>query len=102
MGLIKDSLKNILNDHYARGHRAFFIYSEPDLTALVEQTFLELRLADAKMVILKELPAQDVDGILLVGKEKVALNGLNKNSRVDLLLELSKQEALANFSRGLS
>jgi DNA-binding MarR family transcriptional regulator len=93
LGLIKNSLKNILNDHYARGHRAFFVFSEPDLTALVEQTFLELSLKDATMVVLKDLPAQDVEGILLVGKEKVSLNGLNKNSRVDLLIELSKHQA---------
>src|ERR1041385_1074488 len=37
LGLIKNSLKNILNDYYARGYRAFFIFSEPDLTVLVQQ-----------------------------------------------------------------
>jgi len=92
-GLIKNNLKTILNEHYARGHRAFFVYSEPDLTALVEQTFLELSLPDARMVVLKDLPVADVDGVLLIGKEKLSINGLNKKSRVDLLLELSKQEA---------
>ncbi len=95
LGLIKNNLKTILNDHYARGHRAFFIYSELDLTALVVQTFQEMNLGDARIVILSELPHEDVDGLLMVGKEKVSLNGLNKNSRVDLLLELSKEHAPA-------
>jgi DNA-binding MarR family transcriptional regulator len=100
LGLIKSNLKTILNDHYARGYRAFFIYSELDLTALVVQTFQELNLADARIVILNELPMHDVDGVLMVGKEKVILNGLNKNSRVDLLLELSKHEAPAGLPKG--
>jgi DNA-binding MarR family transcriptional regulator len=92
LGLIKNNLKSILNDHYARGHRAFFVYCEADLTALVEQTFLELSLTDAKMTVLKELPPSDVEGMLLIGKEKITLDGLNKNSRVDLLVELSKHD----------
>ncbi len=101
LGLIKNNLKNILNDHYARGHRAFFIYSELDLTALVVQTFQELNLADAKIVVLSELPQHNVDGVLMVGKEQVPLNGLNKDSRVDLLLELSQHDGLANLERVL-
>jgi len=91
IGLIKDHVRDILKDVYGQGHRHFYVYSEADLTFLIETAFREANFPDANLTILKELPQVSLDGFLLIGKEHVDLNGFNKDKRLNLIEEVARK-----------
>jgi DNA-binding MarR family transcriptional regulator len=90
IGLIKGRVAAILKQLYAQGHRHFFFFGEHDLRVLVEMVFRELNLKDALLSEAKDIVTQDIDGVLLIGKEKVSLEGANIKDHVDLIMEMSK------------
>lgn len=90
IGLIKNRVAAILNDLYQDGHRQFYLYGEHDLRVLVEIVFNELSLPDAVLTELKDIANKEIDGILLVGKEKVSLENITAKAHVDLIMEMSK------------
>jgi len=100
IGLIKDLVKGILVRLYEQGHKKFYVYSEPDLTLLIETALKEAGLADSAMVVLKEVPRQELDGILLVGKEKADLKGHHRNNCVDLVEEVAKKNHIGAGTNG--
>lgn len=91
IGLIKDHLKEIFKALYAQGHRRFYTYSEVDLAMLIESAFKEAKLDDATLIAIKEIPHEQLDGFLLIGKEKVELNGFNRDNNINLLEEVARQ-----------
>lgn len=94
IGLIKDNVKDLLTRLHKEGRRKFYLYSQSDLTLLVEKAFHEAKLPDSSIHILKALPEHDVDGILLTGFENIDMNGFNRNNHLDLLKEIAKTEVL--------
>jgi DNA-binding MarR family transcriptional regulator len=90
IGLIKGRVASILKDLYLDGHRRFYLYGEHDLRILVEMVFQELKLKDAVLTETKDITDKDINGVLLIGKEKISLEGLNGKSHVDLIMEMSK------------
>jgi len=95
IGMIKDRAKEVIEDLYKKGHKQFFIYSESDLMILVDNAFKDLKHKDCTLNVLKKFPDYDVDGILLIGKEKYGNGKFNQNNRVDLISEISKKETLS-------
>ncbi|MFA5087935.1 MAG: NTP transferase domain-containing protein [Candidatus Omnitrophota bacterium] len=93
IGLIKARTKNILLKLYREGQRCFYLYSEHDLATLVEIVFAELKLDGAVLTPLKEFPDEELNGILLIGKESLPPDRKNLQNRVDLIMDLSRQEA---------
>jgi len=91
IGLIKDHLKDILSELYNQGHRKFYVFSEHDLTFLIESAFRELKHDDAQLTVLKELPYSHLDGYLLIGKENVDATTLNGNKYLNLMEEVAKK-----------
>jgi len=91
IGLIKDHTKNIFITLYNQGHRKFYVYSEADLTFLIDSAFREAKLEDAVVTDLKELPKEELDGFLLIGKENVELNGYNNGNYLNLIEEVAKK-----------
>ncbi len=92
IGLIKDNVKDLLTKLHDEGRRNFYVYCENDLTLIVDRAFHELKLPDSQVHILKSLPANDVDGILLTGYEHVELNGFNPKNHMDLLSEIARTD----------
>lgn len=90
IGLIKNRVAAILNNLYQDGHRRFYLYGEHDLCILVDIVFKELNLDEAILIELKNIPGKEINGVLLVGKEKVSLTDLVVKDRVDLIVEMSK------------
>ncbi|MBL8012810.1 MAG: winged helix-turn-helix transcriptional regulator [Candidatus Omnitrophica bacterium] len=90
IGLIKNRVAGILNNLYQDGHRRFYLYGERDLCILVDIVFKELNLNDTVLVELKNIPGKEVNGILLIGKEKVSLAEISAKEHVDLIIEMSK------------
>lgn len=96
IGLIKDNVKDLLVQLHQQGRRKFYLYCQSDLTFLVETAFRDAKLPDSTINILKSLPENDVDGVLLTGYEQIEMNGFNRNNYVDLLKEIAKTD-LANL-----
>lgn len=92
IGLIKDNVKDLLIQLHKEGRRKFYLYCQTDLTFLVETAFREAKLQDSSIYILKSLPQEDVDGILLTGYEQIELNGFNRNNHIDILKEIAKKD----------
>ena len=90
IGLIKNRVAEILRQLYKEGHRQFYLYGEHDLRVLVELVFQELNLKDAVLTEAKDITTHEMDGVLLIGKEKVSVDGLNVKNHVDLIMEMSK------------
>lgn len=90
IGLIKARVAAILRNLYGQGHRRFYFYGEHDLRVLVEMVFRELNLKDTILAEAKDIATQDINGVLLIGKEKFSLEGLDIKDHVDLIMEMSK------------
>ncbi|MBP9853725.1 MAG: winged helix-turn-helix transcriptional regulator [Candidatus Omnitrophica bacterium] len=92
IGLIKDNVKDLLTQQHKAGRRRFYLYCQSDLTFLVETAFREAKLQDSSIQILKALPENDIDGVLLTGYENIDLNGFNRKNHLDLLKEIAKTD----------
>ena len=90
IGLIKNRVAEIFKKLYQDGHRRFFLYGEHDLRVLVEIVFHELKLQDAFLTEAKDLVNEEINGVLLIGKEKVSIDGLKIKNHVDLIMEMSR------------
>ena len=90
IGLIKNRVADIFKDLYRDGHRKFYLYGEHDLRVLVEFVFQELKFQDAILIEAKDIEHEKINGVLLIGKEKVSLEGLGIKDHVDLIMEMSK------------
>ncbi|GEM_PF-581472 len=91
IGLIKNGVKEILLDLYARGVRDFFVFGNPDLISLVEMTFRELNKADCIVVVLKTIPQTPIAGVLLTARENLEDGNPALQNHVDLIKELAKK-----------
>ncbi len=94
IGLIKKHLKKILSRFYTDGCRTFFILGESDLALLVEAVFLEIPLKNCYVSRITEMPQEEIDGIILVCKEKLPENSNNIHNTVAVLRELAKAQHL--------
>lgn len=89
-GLIREKVKSILEELYAKGSREFFIYSEKDLSLLIEAALRDMNRSDVSYKTIFQLPADTLPGPILLGKENVPLPKGIKNDYVDLISEVSK------------
>lgn len=91
ISLIKNQLIDLFRDLYAKGHRNFYVYSEPDLMMVINKAFHELPMKDAQIFKVDVIPQENIDGILLLGKEDVLTSQLGNFEYVDLIHEISKE-----------
>ena len=90
IGLIKKRVAEILTRLHAQGHRQFYLYGEHDLGALVHIVFNELKLEGAQLIEAKDIASEAMNGVLLIGKEKIPTGDLKTKNHVDLIVEMSK------------
>ena len=95
IGLIKDSVKELLVNQYEKGFRKFYVYSQLDLTFLIEKAFHEARFQDGHLTILKNLQNSDEEGVLLIGFENVETEKLKYKHVINLLTEISQRSDFA-------
>lgn len=91
IGLIKNGVKEILLDLYARGVRDFSILGNPDLISLVEMTFKELNKTDCTVTVLKTIPRTPIAGVLLTARENLEDGNPVLQNHMDLIKELAKK-----------
>lgn len=94
IGLIKEHLKDIFTKLYGDGHRIFYVYSEGDLQFLIDSAFKDAKLAQTTIIDIKDIPQENVEGFLLVGKEHFDLKGFNLKNHLNLVEEVAKKNHL--------
>ena len=90
IGLIKNRVREILHDLYAKDVRNFYFYGNMDISTLVEMVFREKLAEDCSLQMLKEIPETAVNGTLLVCREGVEEGRFDRHQHVDLLQEIAK------------
>lgn len=93
ISLIKERFKALLKEFYAKGERTFFILGESDLASLVEMAARELSLEGCSLTRIKEVPAEAMEGMVLVCQEGV-LDKVVSNNKIDLIHELARDSVL--------
>lgn len=94
IGLIKGNVKELLNNLHKKGYRHFYIFSENDLSMLIERAFAEAKLTDSSIHILQNIPDHELNGVLLTGFENVNLNGYNSHNHINLLNEIANTDLI--------
>ncbi len=89
ISMIKQQLKQLLNDLYNSGERCFFILGETDLASLAEMASKESGLKDCTVTHMKNLPGEVVDGTVLVCEEDV-FDQVSVDKKIDVIHELAK------------
>ena len=94
IGLIQSNLRSILLELYERGDRVFYVFGKSDFVVLVEMVFCEVFCGEGQLHRIAEIPAEPVDGVLLVGEETLP-DTLNGNRYVNLVEELAKLDMVS-------
>ncbi len=96
IGLIKNRAKELILELYHQGERSFYILGGSDFVTLVEMVLREDYFKDCKIVHIKEMPAQKIDGIILICQENMIESQENINRKVNLLHELEARASVAH------
>lgn len=99
IGGIRNCLKDVLADIVQKGERDFIILGGSDFAVLVEMTLKELCSDLCRLVHVQEIPAEPVEGVLLICKE-VPDTGphFNEDNSVDLVKALAEQYTMMQFA----
>jgi len=90
IGLIKDRVKEIMNDFYKDGVRDFYFYGNSDISVVVEMVLREAFDGDCSFNVLDEIPQEVINGALLICKEGISEEDVSSKNYVDLVRELAK------------
>jgi len=93
IGLIKTAIKQVLSPLYQQGERTFYVLGESDLALLIEMVLKEFATEGYKVIYLKDLPNEHLEGVILVCREEMSISS-NGNKCVDLIHELSVHHTL--------
>lgn len=69
IGLIRESLNKIVIGLQKEDHQKFYILGDSDLTILLELAFQKYYQGDYDVKMIRELPQEKLDGVLLICKE---------------------------------
>ena len=100
ISLIKNKLRNILLPFYDQGVREFGICGVSDFALLIEMVIKEAGLMDCRFNYFNEWSGQILQGVLLVCKEAVIVEGTDSLQVVNLVHELSKDDLLFAGEKG--
>lgn len=95
IGVIKNRAIETLEPLVNKGERKFYILGESDFAILVEMVLRELCKDDYEIDHIEQIPSEKLDGILLICREDIRLNGnVNKENCINLVKELAKDYEL--------
>jgi DNA-binding MarR family transcriptional regulator len=100
IGLIKSRIQEILLGLYEDGARDFYFYGNPDIRILVEIVFRDMFSGNCSFHVLKDPPAAEVNGVLLVCEENIDPHVFRWVNQVDLVKELAKENQYAAGTAG--
>lgn len=92
ISLIKTRLRDMINALYLKGNRDFYVLGTSDLALLIETAVRELGLADCKVNYINQWLDQATQGVLLICKEDINVNGNDSLHVVNVVHELAKDE----------
>ena len=90
ISLIKNRLRTSILHFYGQGVREFGILGVSDFALLIEMAIKELGLADCRLTYINQWSQQISNGVLLICKEDVVVEGNGSLQVVNLVHELSK------------
>jgi len=96
IGLIKESLKQVVVPLYEKGERHFVVVGKSDFAHLIEIVFKDKRLTDCKITYVDDIPADHSEGTLLICKENIDLNSIKTDKKIDLVHELARDYSFVN------
>jgi len=97
IGLIKNRVKDVVNEQYALGEREFYTLGNADLTNIVEFAFQELNLFNTTLKRLENHPRHECKGVVFLCDENISFTEQSNGLRyLDLIQELAKDTQLAN------
>lgn len=92
IGLVRRSLAVILQSAYGSGTRKFYILGGSDLAGLIEITVDEQFGAGVELVRVEALDTSMHDGIVLICREDVFVEGFGSLRMVNVIEELAKDQ----------
>ena len=98
--LIKNRVKEVVNELYGAGHRRFFILGHSDFGVLVEMVLHEAKWQDSSVGYIAEIPNYETDGVILICRENIQPNEQNQARCVDLVHDLAKNVSLLTKIEG--
>ena len=95
IGLIKNRLKDIIQAHYDRGERNFYILGSSDLGILVENTVKEIAKGQHQIFFVHGIEEAKEDGLLCICKEGFETHYANGQKIINLITELAQRDLAA-------
>ncbi len=92
IGLIKERLELLVRSLKDAGHLSFWVLGESDLVVLVEMVLHSCGIAENKIIRIKELPKEPIEGMVLICREHVAVPPGIKH--INLIEDLAKDAQL--------
>ena len=94
IGLLKQSIAALLRTAYDQGARKFYLLGGSDLSGLVDMAARENFGSDCEVVHAQELSLSMDDGVVLICREDVSLDGFESLKMVNVVEELAKDYTL--------
>jgi DNA-binding MarR family transcriptional regulator len=95
LGLIRNRLREVIKNLDQQGYRKFFILGMSDFAILVEMTLKENGHTFHEVMLISEIPEKELDGVILICREKYKDVAANKHNRFNLIEELASDSELA-------
>lgn len=95
IGLVKRNLSVLIKSWHSQGVRKFYILGGEDLAGLIEMTVHEQFADEMKLFRVEALDKSMRDGMVLICREGVSVDGFEDLRTVNVVEELAKNEALA-------
>lgn len=96
IGLVKRSLAALLHTAYKGGARKFYVIGSVDLAGLIEAIAKEEFGAEVGIVRTEVLKASMQDGIVLICREQLPVNGFGALRMINVIEELAKDQRVTN------
>jgi DNA-binding MarR family transcriptional regulator len=86
----------ILRNLHEQGEKNFFVLGETDLGTLVQWVLKEARFTEGRVITINDVPADKIDGIILICREDMENTDFRGNRAIDLLKELAHEVTARN------
>lgn len=96
--LIKNKIKDVVQDLHADGERNFVVLGKSDFALLIEIVFKELKLNDYTISYIEKLPSEKIDGALMICKEGTIGDDQLARRSVNLIYELAESNSFINHT----
>ncbi len=97
ISLIKENVKRIVSVLYEEGERLFVILGKSDFALLIEMALKDMDIKDCQLVYIDDISQYKKEGVLLICKENVHIEGIKGCRVVDMIYELAKENVFVHY-----